>query len=442
MIPALERRLGLAALTAAVVGEVIGVGIFLTPAGMAASLGSPFLLLTVWLAMGAMALSGALVYGELASRFPEAGGGYVYLRQAWGPGIAFLYGWKCLLVMDPGLTAALAVGLASYAGYLTPLSPFERGAVAIGVVLVLALVNIGGVRLGARLIGGFTLLKLAALAAIVLLALTRGAGDPSHLVPFVAQRPGSDPLPLALAGGLVGAFFAFGGWWEISKLAGEARDPARTVPRALFLGVAIVTVAYITVSATFLYLVPLESVTTGEAFAAQAGVVLFGPAGGRVFAGIVVVSVAGSLAVLLMALPRVYYAMARDRLFFPAMGAIHQRFGTPARAILLQAALASVLIALGTFEQILAYFIFVTVLFLGLTTLGVFVLRRRDPAAPAPTPGYPATPAVFLALVLVLLVLLAARNPIQALLGVAVVAAGAPVYQLAFRGKDPGRAPP
>lgn len=415
-------------------GQVIGVGIFLTPAGMAASLGSPFWLLMVWLVMGAMALSGAVVFGELASRYPEAGGSYVYLRRAYGPGVAFLYGWKCLLVMDPGLTAALAVGLSSYAGYLIPLSAFARVAVAIGVVVVLALVNIRGVRLGARIIGGLTGLKLAALGAIVLLGLLRRVGDAGHFAPFVAQQPGSDPLPLALAAGLVGAFFAFGGWWEISKLAGEARDPARTVPRALLRGVIIVTVAYIAVSGMFLYLVPPGQITSGEAFAAQAGAVLFGSAGSRAFAGIVVVSVLGALAVQLMALPRVYYAMARDRLFFPAMGAIHPRFGTPARAIALQTTLASVLIVVGSFEQILAYFIFVTVGFLGLTALSVVVFRRRGgPSPPTPAPYYPVPLVVFVVLVVVLLGLIGGRNPVQALLGMVVVATGVPVYHFGFR---------
>ena len=259
-------------------------------------------------------------------------------------------------------------------------------------------------------------------------------GNWSNFVPFVAQRPGADPLPGALAPGLVGAFFAFGGWWEIAKLAGEARDPARTLPRALALGVATVTGVYLLTSAVFVYLVSLERVTSGEAFAAQAGEVLFGPAGGRVFAGIVVVAVLGSLLALLMALPRVYYAMARDGVFLEAVAALHPRFGTPARAIVLQAGLASLLVLLGTFTQILAYFVFVTVLFIELTVAGLFVLRRRDRAdAGYRTPGYPVTPLIFLVLVAVLLLLLAGHNPLQAALGAGIVGLGLPVYLVAFR---------
>jgi APA family basic amino acid/polyamine antiporter len=432
--PSLARRLGLTSLTALVVGEVIGVGIFLTPAGMARTLGSPFWLLVVWLSVGAMALIGALCYGELAARLPEAGGGYVYLRRAYGPVVAFLYGWKCLLVMDPGITAALAVGLASYVGYVVKLSAVGMKAVALGAVLALAAVNIVGVRFGARLMQWLTVLKVGALLLIAVLAVVLGRGSWSNFMPFVAQRAGSVPLPGALAPALVGAFFAFGGWWEISKLGGEAQDPERTVPRALAIGVAVITAVYILTSAVFLYLVPLERVTSGETFAAQAGEALFGPAGGRVFAGIVIVAVLGSILGLLMALPRAYFAMARDGLFFKAIAAVHPRFGTPARAIALQAALASLLVLLGNFGQIVSYFIFITVLFVGLTVAAVFVLRRREGAAPVfRTPGYPVTPVIFLVLVAGLLFLLAGHSPVQAALGSGIVALGIPVYFAVFR---------
>ncbi|HEX4628615.1 MAG TPA: amino acid permease [Gemmatimonadales bacterium] len=436
----LTRQLGLAPVTALVIGEVIGVGIFLTPASMARSLGSPVWLLVVWLVMGAMALSGALCYGELAARFPEAGGGYVYLRRVYGPAVAFLYGWKCLLVMDPGITAALAVGLASYVGYVLPLSSVGLKLVAIGAIVALAAVSTAGVRLGAGVTQWLTAFKLGALGLIAALALVLRLGQWSNFVPFVTQRPGSDPLPAALAPGLVGAFFAFGGWWEIAKLTGEARDPARTVPRALAIGVATVTAVYLLTSAVFLYLVPLERVTSGEAFAAQAGEALFGPAGGQVFAAIVVVAVLGSLLALLMALPRVYYAMARDGVFFQAVAVVHPRFGTPARAIALQAALASLLVVLGTFTQILAYFVFITVGFVALTVAGLFVLRRRegeDAHVGYRTPGYPVTPVLFLLLVVVLLLLLAGHAPVQAALGAGIVGLGLPVYLVAFRRPPP-----
>src|SRR5262245_44032345 len=345
----LKRHLGLASATAVVVGEIIGVGIFLTPAGMAKSLGSPFWLLVVWLVMGGMALCGALCYGELASRFPEAGGGYVYLREAYGRSIAFLYGWMALLVMDPGLTAALAVGLASYVGYILGLTPSAVKAVAIAAIMSVALVNIRGVRLGGWLVTSLTILKLGLLFLVIAWSCGTQTGNWSNFYPLVDQRAGSEPLIGALAGGLVGAFFSFGGWWDLSKLAGEVRDPERTLPRALLAGVTMLTIVYILTSAAFIYLIPLERVNSGEIFVALAGEAMFGRAGGKVLSTIVIVAVFGSLAAVVMSAPRVYFAMAKDRLFVPAAAVLHPRFDTPARAILIQATLACVLVLLGSF---------------------------------------------------------------------------------------------
>jgi len=420
----LERKLGLGSAVALVVGEVIAVGIFLTPAGMAKALGSPFWLLVVWLLMGAMALCGALCYGELAARSPEAGGGYIYLREAYGERLAFLYGWKCFLVMDPGITAALAVGLGRYAGYLVKLSPWSEKAIAIGGITVLALVNIRGVELGARVMRILTMLKLGALATIAMWAVLFGLGNWANFMPFVSRRPGSEPFAAAFATALVGAFFAFGGWWDASKLTGEVRDPERTLPRALALGVVAVTFVYITTSTVFIYLVPMERVTSGETFAAQAGEALFGRSGGIVFSLVVIVSILGSLASLMLAAPRVYYAMARDGIFFTSIARLHPKFGTPWLAITLQAVMAALLALSGSFGQIVAYFVFVTVIFIALTVAAVFRLHRRM---------LPAT--VFLALVSLLLVLVGSNNPKQALLGMAVVALGAPVYYI-FKKKE------
>jgi APA family basic amino acid/polyamine antiporter len=437
----LKRQIGLRTAAALVVGEVIAVGIFLTPAGMAKQLGSPLWLLIVWLLMGAMALCGALCYGELAARYPEAGGGYVYLREAYGPGVAFMYGWMAFLVMDPGLTAALAVGLATYAGYMVNIGPLATKLLAIATIVVVALINIRGVRLGAWFIRALMFLKLGLLAFVILWALGFQLGDWSNFTPFVARHPGSPPLIGALAGGLVGAFFSFAGWWDLSKLAGEVKDPARTLPKALTFGVVVVMIVYILTSLVFVYLVPLDQVTTNETFApetfaAQAGEVLFGRAGGLIFSGIVVVAVLGSLAAVVMSAPRVYFAMARDGLFIPAVAAIHPRFETPALATALQASLASILVAVGTFNDIISYFVFVVIVFVALTVFALFKFRRRSQEVGYLTPGYPVTPVIFLVLIVLLLFLLASGKPKQAALGVAVVSLGWPVYQFLFRRKQ------
>ena len=432
----LKRQIGLHTATALIVGEIIAVGIFLTPPGMAKSLGSPAWLLVVWLVMAALSLCGALCFGELAVRFPEAGGGYAYLREAYGPALAFLYGWMALLVMDPGLTAAIATGAASYVGYGLNLSARGNKLVAIVAIVTLALVNIRGVRPGAWFVRWLTVLKVGFLGFIVLWAFGFQMGHWSNFVPLVAQRPGSKPLIEALAVGVVGSFFSFAGWWDVSKVAGEVRNPSRTMPRAFVYGIVIVALVYILTSAAFVYLIPMEKVANGQAFAAQVGEVLFGRTGAQVFAAFVIVAVLGSLAAIIMSAPRVYFAMARDGLFFPSAAAIHPRFNTPARCIALQAVLASLLVLTGTFEEIISYFFFVVLVFIALTVFGIFVLRRRQSSVPEySTPGYPVTPIVFLLLVLLMLILLGSGQPRQSFLGVGVVALGVPVYYLLFRGR-------
>ena len=433
----LRRQLGIWPTTAMVISGMIAVGIFLVPAGMAKSLGSPLLLLIVWLMMAGMALCGSLCFGELASRYPDAGGGYVYLREAFGTQTAFLYGWMSLMVLDPGITATLATGMSSYAGHIFAMEPTAMKVVAIIVLVVLTGINILGVRIGAWIIVFLTVFKVGVLAVISILGFGLGLGDWSNFSPFVERPPDSGPLFGALAGGIVGAFFAFAGWWDLNKVAGEIRDPTKTLPRALFLAVGVVALTYISTSAVFMYLVPVSQVTSDETFAAQAGEVLLGRSGGILFSTVVIVSIIGSLTGLLLMAPRVYYAMARDGMFLRFAGVVHPTFGTPYRAIAIQGGLASLLVWLGTFSQILDYFIFVAVMFIALTVAGIFVIRRKQTDMPPyRTPFYPVTPVVFLVLAAVLLVLLFGNSPLQALLGVGVTALGIPVYYLVFRNQS------
>jgi basic amino acid/polyamine antiporter, APA family len=431
---ALPRRLGLWTATAVVVAEVIGVGIFLTAAGMVKSLGSPFWLLLIWTTTGLAAVGGALCFGALAARRPEAGGPYVYLQEAYGPRVAFLFGWLSMLVTDPGITAALAVGVARYVGYLVPLSDGAAGAVAVASIWLLAAVNIRGVAFSSGVIRGLAVLKLGVLGFLVLWGLGMGHGAWSNFVPFFEQRPGSEPLIGALVGGMIAAFFSLGGWWDVSKIAGEVRDPGRTVPRALLVGVLLVTLVYVLICLVFLYLVPAEQIGSHEAFAALAGEALFGRSGGVILSSIVIVTVLGSLAAVLMAMPRVYFAMARDGLFFPTVAALHRRYQTPARAILIQAVLSSLLAVTGTFDEILAYFIVPTVIFLALTVATCFVFRRktRPDDEPLKIPWYPLPPLLFLIQIVILVGLMIMDKPGQAGIGLAVVALGLPGYSLVF----------
>lgn len=432
----LPRRLGLASATALVVGEVIGVGIFLTPSEMAKSLGSPFWLLVAWLAMGLIAVCGALCFGALASRYPEDGGGYVYLRRAFGPRVAFLYGWMSLLVTDPGLTAMMASGLALYASSLFELSPLGLNLVAVGAIFAVAGANILGLGIGAGVLRGLSALKLGLLAAIAVWGFGFGLGSWSNFRPFVERPPGSGPLPQAMIGGLLAAFFALAGWWDASKVAGEVRDPGRTLPRALLLGVGIVTLAYIAISAVFWYLVPLSLVDTDRGFAAQAGRALFGAAGERIFATIVILSVLGSLAGITMASPRVYVAMARDGLFPAWLAAIHPRFGTPARATALQAIVASALVVSGSFADILSYFMAVTLIFLALSVAVTYTLPRHGGAVRVP--GYPLTPLGFIVPVALIVAMRFVGDPLRSGIGLGIVALGLPAYAVFLRGRPGG----
>lgn len=428
----LKRQFGLRTAIALIVGQVIAVGIFLTPAGMAKSVGSPFWLFVIWLVMGAMTLSGALCYGELASRFPEAGGSYVYLREAFGKLFAFLYGWMVLLVLDPGLTAIFGVGIASYANYLVPLSPTGQKILAISSVLIVGLINILGAKIGAGFLKVLTALKIGTLLFIIAYGFFGGFGDWNNFTPFFAVP--QDKFG-AFAGGIVGAFFAFAGWWEVTRMSGEIENPKQNLPKALAFGVIAITLVYILTSAVFIYLVPIASVTNDETFAAQAGEALFGRTGGIIFASIVIISVLGTLVAYLMVAPRVYYAMAQDGLFFESFGEPHKKFNTPHRAILVQMFLAFLLILSGTFEQILSYFFFVVVAFIALTVIGLFKIHKREFDG-YKTLLFPITPIFFLLVTALVLLMIAMRNPFQSFLGVGVVLLGIPVYFLLFNKKE------
>jgi APA family basic amino acid/polyamine antiporter len=425
----LKRQFGATTAVMTLVGQVIAVGIFLTPAGMAKSVVSPSWLLGIWLLIGLMTLCGALCYAELASRFPQAGGTYVYLREAYGNGLAFLYGWTVLLVLDPGLTAVFGVGIAAYASYLVPLTSLEKEIVAVGSILVIGVVNIVGTSVGAGFLRTLTVLKVGALLFVIVYGFGFGGGSFSNMSPFFAKPPDTFG---ALAGGIVGAFFAFAGWWEVTRIAGEIKDPKRNIPRTLVIGVLIITILYVLASAVFMFLVPVSSITSDETFVAQAGEAMFGAAGGFVFSAIVIVSLLGTLFAYMMVSPRVYFAMARDGLFFESFGRLHPRFGTPHRAIYVQILIAGLLVVSGTFDQIVSYFFFVVVVFIGLSVAGLFKIHKRKFDGYT-TPLYPLLPIFFLSLTVVVLFFVGMQRPLNAVAGMVVVLFGVPVYYFLFR---------
>ena len=434
------RGLGLWSATALVVGHTIGVGIFLTPGELIGALASPGLTLGLWLSCSALVLAGALTFGELASRYPEGGGLYVYLREAWGRRVAFLYGWQCVLIMDPGVTAALAIGVAPYLVVLWPGAAGHERSLALATVWVLALADMAGLRPSSRALNLLTAVKVLAFAGVIGGAFTIGAGSWSHFSPWLSRRPGAPPLAEALGLGLIGAFYSFGGFWEASRVAGEMRDPRRELPRALALGVAAVTALYVLTTLAFVYLVPVEQATSGAGFARRAGEALLGASGARALAAAVALSAAASVMALLLMAPRLYVAMGRDGLFPSDLAALHPRTGAPVRSTVLLAAIASVFVLTGTFSQIVALFMCTTMVFVGLAAAGLFAVRARaDAAAGFRAPGYPATPTLFVLLVLAVVVLIALARPVPALAGFALMLAGLPVSAaLPIRGRFSG----
>lgn len=420
-----SRQLGLSAAAAIVVGESIALGIFLTPAAMAKSLGSPLLLGLVWLGIAFMAICGAFCYSELAVRFPESGGEYVYLRAAYGEQAGFLYGWMSSIIMYPGVAAALAVGSVAYIAQLAPLSARALGFVPALILGAFCTLNI----LGTRLSGAFTsvvnTLKIAVLIALVAWAGLSGHAHIANLLPIAERRPGSEPLVGAVASAVVSAFFSFGGWWEASKIAGEVRNPRRTLPLAFLGGVSLVAIIYMLISGTFLAVVPMAEVTSNTAFVAQFGAVLFGRAGARILSACVLVCVCGGIAALSMAAPRVIYAMAVKKSFFPAFGRLHASFGTPVYAILLQTGLSLLVLGFGAFDRVLAFIIFPAVLFLALTVSTLFRQVQRVKAW-----WYPLAPALFIVFCFLVDALILMHDAIPALIGVAIVLCGIPLRRV------------
>ena len=432
--PEASRTLGLGSAAALVVGHTIAVGIFLTPAELIGALASPALTLGMWLSCGVLVFAGALTFGELAARYPRAGGPYVYLREGWGERVAFLYGWQSVLIVDPGVTAALASGLAAYLVVLWPGAAGSERLLGITAIWTVTLLAMAGLRLSARTLGVLTALKLLAVTAIVGAAFTIGDGSWSNLAPFTQRRAGAPPLTEALALGLVGAFFSFGGFWEASRVAGEVRNPGRTLPLALALGVTCVTFVYLVTSLAFMYLVPVEHATSAAEFARRAGEAVLGPAGPPVFASVVVLSVAASALALVMMAPGVYVAMSRDGLFPSVLAVVRPGTGTPARAMLLLAALSSVFVLVGTFQQIVAFFICTALAFIALAAAALFVVRRRAPENTSyQSPGYPLGPALFVLLTVAVVLLVLMARPVEALAGFAIVLLGLPARRILLK---------
>lgn len=415
----------------AVVGGIIGGGIFRTPATVAERVGSPGLVLAAWVLGGVVALIGAFCFGELGQRRPRAGGGYVYLRETWGPLPAFLYGWTLVLVIATGAIAAVAVTFADYALALTGLPTRFSVPVAVGTIALLAGINYLGVRPAAITQNVFTILKLVALAALIGTGVFAGA-DPAPVLP---RLPPSSPVPaglwemgVAVGAALVPILFTYGGWQQTNFIAEELIEPERNLPRALVIGVAVVVLVYLLANVAYLRVLGTPGLAASTAPAADVMAALLGPAGGKVIAAGIAVSTFGFLNLVILVTPRVLQAMAADGVFFARLAGLHPVYRTPTAAIVVLAACAIALTLSGTFGQLVDYVTFGDWIFFGLTVAGVFIYRAREGPPAFRVPGYPWTPALFVLAAAYVVVSAVASNPRNAGVGAGLIALGVPVF--------------
>jgi APA family basic amino acid/polyamine antiporter len=434
--PALAREIGLFGATMLVMGGIVGSGIFMNPYVVARQVGTPFLVLAAWGFGGLVALAGAFVYAELASLRPTVGGQYAYLREAFHPRVAFVYGWVLLLVSQSGGMAAVAVTFARYLREQWAL-PVGDGAVAVAALATLTAVNLLGVRAGNDVQAVFMVLKIAAIAMLVTVGFAFFGGERAALAPAL-DRPVSFDLVAAFGAALVPVLFAYGGWQTSGFVMGELKRPDRDMPRALLLGVAGVVVLYLSVNVVCLRALGAGGLAASTAPASDVMRLALGERGARLIAAGIVVSTFGFLAQGILTAPRVYYAMAKDGVFFEAVGRVSARTRVPTLAIVLQGAVAAVIAASGRYEQILNYVVSVDFISMGLTGASLFVYRRRGEAGAFRAPGHPWTTLFFVLSCWTVVAATVYRYPRDSATGLVILALGLPVSFLWGRGARRG----
>jgi APA family basic amino acid/polyamine antiporter len=452
--PGLRRALGTMDGASLTIGAVVGTGIFLTAGDVARSLPHPVLVLGVWLTGGLLVLAGALAYAEMGAMYPHAGGLYHFLRAAWGPLPAFLYGWTCLMVIMTGGIAAIAVGFGDYLGALVPAFSSERTVWAVGAlhvngaqlaallaIVALTATNHFGVREGASVQNLFTLVKLGAIVALVACGLLRPATAGVDWSAPLPAAPLSLAVPLGVA--LIATLWTYDGWYALTFSAGEVRDPRRDLPRGLLLGVAVVIVAYAALNLVYLRALGIHELARTSRVAEAATRALFGDGAARAMTAAVAVSAFGCLAATILYSSRIYQPMAADGVFFRGVAGIHPRWRTPVAALWLQSAWAAVLTLTGSYSQLFTYVTFGGVLFHVAAGLALFRLRASRPHEPRPYRawGWPVVPALFVLGMVLLTVNTLLSAPRESVLGLAAIVAGLPAYA-AWRRGSPSRAEP
>jgi basic amino acid/polyamine antiporter, APA family len=421
----LPRKLGLLDATVIVVGTVIGSAIFLVPGAVARSLPSAGLILTVWALTGVLTFCGALAYAELGAMMPHTGGQYVYLREAYGPLVGFLSGWASFLVIQSGSIATLAAGFSIYLSYFVKLGPVGAKLASVLLIAVLTAVNYRGVRLGAGVQRVFTFLKLVGLAAVVVSAFLA----PRHVE---AAAPPAVFSASSFGVAMIACLWAYEGWNCVSFVAGEVKRPERNLLLSLALGTGALIAIYLIANIAYLRVLSVPAIEAADRVAATVAEATMGPMGGTLVSLTILLSIAGAANGAILTFARIYFAQAHDGLFFRAAGNIHRRFETPHVSIVVQGVWVSLLALAGSYEILFSYVIFAAWIFYGMAVLGVIVLRRKAPDAPRPYRmwGYPVTPLLFAGISFWFVGNTIASKPGPSLAGLAIVAAGIPVYYL------------
>ena len=424
----LKKALNLYGLTMIAVGSCIGSGIFLTPGKIAQAVPDFNLIVLVWIIGGIIAITGALSFTELGGMYPGSGGVYVYIREAFGKLPAFLYGWSILLVITSGAIAALSIALSEYLSVFIPMSSWIKQLVAIGLIAMLTLLNLRNVDTGQFLANFFSTLKLIAIAGIILIGLFFAGKLNIETSPV--QNDSNTFIGAGLLTALIGVLWSYGGWHHASYLSGEAINPKRTVPRAMVLGASIVMLAYVLCNIAYMKMLPITEIMQTERVAADA-LATIAPWGGQLMAIIILLSIFGTIAIYTMSAPRIYYAMAKDGVFFKGLAKVNEKTQTPVRAILLQSAWAIILVLVWqTFHNLISYVVFVDFAFMMLAAIGLFVLRKKKPNLERPIKawGYPVVPFIFILVIAAFLVNTLVTKPNEALAGLGLIVLGIIVY--------------
>ena len=424
----LKRKLTAFDLTMIAIGSTIGSGIFFTPSLIAKSLNDPLLILFAWLVGGLMALSGALTFSELGSMFPEAGGVYVYLNKAYGELAGFLYGWAYFLVVNTGGIAALAIAFSTYFGYFIYLTLWEIKLVGVAGIVFVTIINIVGVKAAGIFSDIFTVLKLIGIIGLILVGFIFGSGATTNFFESIhlSQNAGS-----AFAVAMVGVLWSYGGWQHATFTAGEAINPKKDLPRAMITAAVAVTLIYILTNIAYMFLMTPGEIGSTPTLAADAVQKVLGAIGGGLIAIAIFISTFGTTGIYTLTAPRIYYAMATDKIFFPKIAELHPKYRTPVYAIVVQSIWAITLIMFwGTFENLIAYVVFTDWIFFGMTAASIFIFRKKLPQIERPysTFGYPVTPLFFTAMAVWFVVNTLIEKPQQAWAGLLFLGIGIPVY--------------